>query len=166
MRMCSRHLSMYGTAALGILALALTTAAWSAFDSAQSATSPDVAVLRDVPDGDEVRGPARQIVVSFDRGMVPIGDMSVASGKVPVSVEPAAQCHWHWLDPRSLACELDASAALTPATRYRVTVQQGLRAEDGTVLKPSYTWSFPTKRPAGRAFNFSNWPSSRTPVVP
>ncbi len=163
--MCSRHFSMYCTAALGLLALALTTTAWSAFDSAQNPTSPDVTVLRAVPDGDEVPSPARQIVVSFDRGMVPIGDMSVASGKVPVSVEPAAQCHWHWLDPRSLACELDAGAALTPATRYRVTVQQGLRAEDGSVLKAPYSWSFTTERPAVRAFNFSNWTSPGTPVV-
>ncbi len=163
--MSSRRLAIYCAAALGINALTVTTTAWAAFDSAQKPKNADVTVMRAVPEGDQVPSPARQIVITFDRIMVPIGDMSVASDKAPVKIAPAAQCHWHWLDPRSLACELDANAALTPATRYRVTVQQGLRADDGTVLKAPYSWSFTTERPVVREYSFSNWTSPGTPVV-
>jgi len=125
----------------------------------------DLSVLRAVPQGSDVPNPLRQIVVTFDRDVIPIGDMQVDAAKVSASIEPTAKCHWHWLDPRSLACELDENAALTPATEYRVTVQKGLRAEDGTELKTPFSWNFTTERPVVSQYSFNTWTSAGTPVV-
>jgi alpha-2-macroglobulin len=149
-----------------ILAMSLSTpAALAAYDSADKPLRAELSVLRGVPVGAEVPNPLRQIVVTFDRIVVPIGNMQVAADQAPVTVEPAAKCHWHWLDPRSLACELDQDAALTPATAYRVTVREGLHAEDGTVLRVPFIWEFTTERPAVRQYGFKTWSSPGTPVV-
>jgi uncharacterized protein YfaS (alpha-2-macroglobulin family) len=145
--------------------LLASPAAWPVFDSATKPASPELTILRVVPEGAEVPAPTRQLVVTFDRAVVPIGDLQVLPGKAPVTIEPAAKCHWHWLDPRSIACELDTSAALAPATEYSVTVQPGLKADDGTVLRQPYRWTFTTERPAIRSYDFRTWRSPGTPVI-
>ncbi len=146
-------------------ALALSSPARAVFDSATKPSSPDLTVVRSVPEGLEVPLSSRQIVVTFDRVVVPIGDMNVDDDKSPVAIEPAAKCHWHWLDPRSLACELDQNAALAAATEYKVTVHNGVRADDGSSLRAPYRWSFTTERPAIRGYGFHTWMSPGTPVI-
>lgn len=128
--------------------LLLAPVAYPAFDSANLPTDKIVRVLRVTPEGTQVP-PGRQIVVTFDRPMMPLGDMSADAQKV-VKIDPAPKCHWHWLDPRSLACELDANDALQAATEYQVTVSAGIKAEDGGELNESVKRSFAAERPAGK----------------
>jgi hypothetical protein len=123
---------MIGAKGSGLLA----HPAWAAFDTATVPADADLKVARVIPEGDAVPGPGREIVVTFDRPMVAIGVMTAGPDKVPVSISPQLDCQWHWLDPRSLACELNAAQALSPATRYTVTVAPGLMAQDGARRSP------------------------------
>ena len=148
-----------------VTSLFMTQAAWAVFDSAAAPAGSDLTVLRAVPEGDEVPPPGRQLVVTFDRPVVAIGQMAVTAAASPVTVSPSVNCQWHWLDPRSLACELNAAEALAPATRYTVTVAAGIKAQDGAKLKEQYRWSFTTERPAVKGYSFTTWRSPGTPVV-
>jgi alpha-2-macroglobulin len=154
-----------GLAVITIACLLAQQAATAAFDSGAVPNDPDLKVLRAVPEGDKVPEPRRQIVVTFDRAVVPIGAMSLPGGRATVSVSPAVPCQWHWLDPRSLACELSAEHALAPATRYTVIVAPGLQAQDGATLKSEYRWSFTTERPAIREYSFRTWRAAGMPVI-
>jgi uncharacterized protein YfaS (alpha-2-macroglobulin family) len=152
-------------------------AAWAVYDSSTPPADSDLKVLRVVPEGDQVPAPGRQIVVTFDRPVVPLGDMSAQNIPSTVSVSPEIGCQWHWLDPRSLACELNAAratersarespaGALAPATRYTVTVAPGLKAQDGATLKSAYGWSFTTERPTIKSYSFQTWRSPGSPTV-
>src|SRR3984957_18800914 len=154
--------SLAGVAAAAIL---MAQAAWAVFDSAAVPTGSDLKVARVVPEGDQVPAPGRQIVVTFDRPVVALGSMAVDPARSPVGVAPSVDCQWHWLDPRSLACELNAAQALAPATRYTVTVAAGITAQDGARLKERYRWTFTTERPAVKGYSFTTWRSPGTPVV-
>jgi alpha-2-macroglobulin len=157
-----------GLAALSVIAAAgilIAQAAWAVLDSAALPTGSDLEVARVVPEGDQVPPPGRQIVVTFDRPVVALGLMTVDAAHAPVTASPTVNCQWHWLDPRSLACELNAAQALAPATRYTVTVAAGITAQDGAKLKDEYSWSFTTERPAVKGYSFTTWRSPGTPVV-
>ncbi len=143
----------------------MAQAAWAVFDSAVVPTDSDLKVARVVPEGDQVPSPVRQIVVTFDRPVVALGLMAVDAAHAPVTVSPSVNCQWHWLDPRSLACELNAAQALAPATRYSVIVAAGVTAQDGAKLKDDYRWAFTTERPAIKGYSFTTWRSPGTPVV-
>jgi alpha-2-macroglobulin len=154
-----------GLAALAAAGMLMAQAAWAVFDSAVVPTDSDLKVARVVPEGDQVPSPVRQIVVTFDRPVVALGLMAVDAARSPVTVSPSVNCQWHWLDPRSLACELNAAQALAPATRYSVTVAAGFKAQDGAKLKNEYRWAFTTERPAIKGYSFTRWRSPGTPVV-
>ena len=146
-------------------ALFLNRPAHAVFDSAAPPPAADLQVARVVPEGDVVPAPGRQIVITFDRPVVPIGTMAVDGDRAPVSILPAVSCQWHWLDPRSLACELNAAQALTQATRYSVSIAPGITAQDGARLKTGYHWSFSTEPPLVKGYSFTSWRSPGTPVV-
>jgi uncharacterized protein YfaS (alpha-2-macroglobulin family) len=145
----------------GILVTQLTRAA---FDSAAPVPKGDVQVVRVTPAGKEVPA-GRQIVITFDRPMRPVGDMSVSSEHSPVSATPAINCSWHWLDPRSLACELPVEHPLLPAVTYELTVREGLQAEDGNVLPRDFHAQFSTERPVVKEYAFYTWRAPGIPVV-
>ena len=154
-----------GVIAIVAIAFLMPQAAGAVFDSAALPTDSDLKVARAVPEGDEVPPPGRQLVVTFDRPVVAIGQMAVSAAASPVTLSPSVNCQWHWLDPRSLACELNAAQALAPATRYTVTVAAGITAQDGTKLKNQYRWTFTTERPAVKGYSFATWRAPGTPVV-
>ena len=154
-----------GLAALAAAGMLMAQAAWAVFDSAVLPTGSDLKVARVIPEGDQVPSPVRQIVVTFDRPVVALGLMAVDAARSPVTVSPSVNCQWHWLDPRSLACELNAAEALAPATRYSVAVAAGFTAQDGAKLKDEYRWAFTTERPAIKGYSFARWRSPGTPVV-
>ena len=149
------------TLATAILATQLTRAA---FDSAAPAPQGDVQVVRVTPAGKDVPA-ARQIVVTFDRPMKPLGDMTVPSERTPVVITPAITCNWHWLEPRSLACELPAEHPLVPAVTYELTVREGVQAEDGNVLREAFHSQFSTERPIVKEYAFYTWRGPGTPAV-
>ena len=77
------------------------------------------------PGGEEVP-PARQLVLRFNRPVVPVGRMERDAAEIPVTIEPPLACEWRWLDTSSLACQLGEKESMRPATRYTVTVEPGI----------------------------------------
>ena len=151
-------------AGLNVILTAWTSAAWATFDSASTPSDRELQIQRVLPEGEDVPGAERKILVTFDRPVVAVGAMD-SGAAAPVTVTPAVSCHWHWLDPRSLACEMDAAQALSPATRYTVTVAGGVTAQDGAKLEQAYRWTFTTERPAVTGYAFREWRAPGMPVV-
>jgi alpha-2-macroglobulin len=111
----------------------------------------------DVPAGQE-------IVLQFDRDVVPLGSMGRPSGSLPVTVTPALPCEWRWLDTERLACRLPGQERFRPATRYRIRVGTRLIALDGTRLEQAAQATFTTATPRVRWAFFRGWRSPVTPV--
>ena len=135
------------------------------FDSARFNTNKEpLKVLTITPAGVDVR-PKRQIVFNFNRPVVPVGRMERRADEIPITIEPAVQCEWRWLNTSALACQLGEKTALAPATRYTVVVRPGIRTEDGSTLKKSITHTFVTERPKIRYSSFKTWTSPGTPNI-
>jgi uncharacterized protein YfaS (alpha-2-macroglobulin family) len=130
----------------------------------EPATPGALKILRISPAGEDVPA-GREIVFQFDRPMVPLGRMERSGPEVPINIEPAPACQWRWLNTSTLACRLDAKNALTPATRYRITVQQSFKAEDGAALDRSVVHTFVTERPKVASTWFKTWLSPGAPQI-
>ncbi|MCX7069769.1 MAG: MG2 domain-containing protein [Gammaproteobacteria bacterium] len=122
-------------------------------------------LLRITPAGEEVEPSSQQIVLSFDRAVVPLGRMARSADEVPVTITPALPCEWRWLDPQNLACNLPDDAALTAATRYQIDVAASLQTEDGARLTRAVSHTFSTARPALRYATIDGWRSPTRPVI-
>lgn len=127
-------------------------------------TAGSLRILRITPSGEDVPA-GQEIVFQFDRPMVPLGRMERGSSEVPIRIEPAPACQWRWLNLSTLACRLDAKDALTPATRYRITVSHGIKAEDGAMLDNEVIHTFITERPSVAGNWFKTWLSAGTPQI-
>ncbi len=121
-------------------------------------------VLRVSPAGDEVPV-GQQIVIQFDRPVVPLGRMERASDEVPVRVTPDPGCEWRWLDPSALSCRLTEDSSLLPATEYRVTVVGPVTALDGARMETSLEQRFTTILPAASTASFDTWRAPGHPVI-
>jgi uncharacterized protein YfaS (alpha-2-macroglobulin family) len=131
--------------------------------SGMAAAAPDFRLLRITPAGEDVEPAAEQIVLSFDRAVVPLGRMERNADEVPVTITPALPCEWRWLDPQNLACNLPAEQALPPATAYTVEVRAELTGLDGARLARGLTHRFVTRRPTLQYAMVDSW---RAPTVP
>ena len=139
--------------------------AQAAFDSAKSgAAKGPLQLLRITPEGEDVP-PGRQIVFQFNRPVVPVGRMERSASEIPITIQPPLACEWRWLNPSTLACQLGEKTALAPATSYRITVNPGIRAEDGATLASPVTHSFTTERPKVTDTWFKTWRSPGTPQI-
>ena len=136
----------------------------AAFDSVSDTGSGGLQIRRIIPAGEDVP-PGRQIVIEFDRPMVPIGRMARDGDEVPINVTPDPRCQWRWLNTSSLACQLDQDNELHPATRYTVRIDPGFVASDGERLRAPVTHSFITQRPDVRWPSFITWRSPGFPVI-
>lgn len=151
---------------LFLLTLLLTNIdTFAAFDSASvnSSTEP-LKLLRVTPSGVDVP-PGRQIVFTFNRPVVPVGRMERDPSEIPVTIKPALDCEWRWLNTSSLACQLDEKSAMKPSTSYSITMRPGIKAEDGSVLQETFTDTFITQRPKVTSSWFKTWKSPGTPVI-
>lgn len=151
----ARRQGPWSSAVAALLACALAPAA---------AELAPLTVGRITPAGDDVPA-ANQIVIEFDRPVVPLGRMERRADELPVSIAPQLDCHWRWLDRQTLACNLDAAGALAPATRYTVTVRPGLQAMDGATMDAAATAHFITERPAVAQVWFRTWKHPGWPVL-
>src|SRR5678815_1040216 len=129
---------------------------WLVVASSLCADAQALQVLRITPSGEDVP-PGPQIVIQFDRAVVPIGRMDRGPRDVPAHVEPDPGCRWTWIDPTALACQLDSDHQLAPATRYEVEVRPPLRAIDGATLAAPVRSSFLTQRPDVEQAWFDTW---------
>ncbi len=120
-------------------------------------------ILAITPAGADVP-PGQEIVVQFDRAMVPLGRMGRPSPSLPVAIAPALPCQWRWLDTERLACRLPGQDRFRPATRYRIRIGTQLTALDGTRLEQAQSATFTTQTPRVRWAFFQGWRSPVTPV--
>ena len=132
---------------------------------AQEKTTPygkDLKILRITPTGAEVPV-GRQLVIQFDRPMVPLGRMERSTAELPITVEPRLNCQWRWLNPSNLACNLGEKDALQPATEYRLVIAPSIATEDGATLAEPVRHSFTTVRPRLTEAWFKGWLGPRLP---
>ena len=125
---------------------------------------PELNVVRITPAGTDVP-PGRQIVFEFNRAVVAVGRMERDAAEVPITISPETDCRWRWLNIRALACELDETAVLKPATRYDIAVNPGIQAEDGVLFAKSMRHSFITERPGVRHTWFKTWKAPGMPFI-
>jgi hypothetical protein len=85
--------------------------------------------------------------------------------EIPIRIQPALACTWRWLNTTSLACQLDEQSAMTPATRYTVTIEPGLTALDGTAMTQTLTRTFVTQRPTVQYTWFHHWQAPGVPEI-
>lgn len=147
-----------------LLSLHVASPAIAAFDSAKAAQEKDLRILRVTPTGEDV-GAERQIVITFNRPVVPLGRMERTKEEIPVTLSPAVDCEWRWLNTTSLACQLTEKAALDKATKYDLTINPGIKAEDGATLAEAYKQTFITQRADIDYTSFKTWRSPSMPVV-
>ncbi len=122
----------------------------------------DLRILRITPTGIEVP-PGRQLVIQFDRPVVPLGRMERDAGELPITIEPQLNCQWRWLDPANLACNLGEKDALQPATEYRLVVGPGITDEGEATLGETVRHTFTTIRPRITEAWFKTWLGPRLP---
>jgi uncharacterized protein YfaS (alpha-2-macroglobulin family) len=145
---------------------AAATAALVALLAAGPAISqPDpLRILNVTPTGEDVP-PGRQIVLQFDRPMVPVGRMERNASELPIRIEPPLACEWRWLDTSALACQLGENQALKPATRYTLRLEPGLTGLDGAELPGAIEHHFLTQRPRVGRHWFTTWRAPGTPRI-
>ena len=127
------------------------------------AGSTQLQVRRISPSGQEVE-PGQELVIQFDRAMVPLGAVAHEPARLDVSVRPDPGCQWRWLDTSALACRLPDEHRFAPATSYTVRVGTKLVALDGSHLVQPVTASFATWRPRVQWVDFQRWNSPVTPL--
>ena len=142
-----------------IAALVLLAAA-----AAAHAQSRPLTITGVNPSGTNV-SPGRQVVIQFNRAVVPIGRMDRTVEEIPVEITPPLACQWRWLDTSALACQLGDGQQLKLATRYTISIHPGIRAEDGATTQGTLTREFVTERPRVSYAGFATWRSPGTPVI-
>jgi hypothetical protein len=150
---------------LFLLTILSATNLFAAFDSAKfNGQKGAIRVIGITPSGDDVPA-GQEIVIHFNRPIVPVGRMERSAAEVPVGIEPPLACGWRWLNTASLACQLSEKEAMATATTYTVKIKPGLKAEDGVVMKEGMTHTFSTERPKITEYSFTAWKSAGHPLI-
>ena len=137
---------------------------FSTVGSAQDRGGASLRVTSIAPSGTNVP-PGHQIVIQFNRPVVPIGRMSRDAAEIPIEISPELPCQWQWIDPSALACQLGDDQAFIRSTRYDLTLHPGLRAQDGATIGSRHEHSFVTERPRIAYTNFRTWRAPGLPVI-
>lgn len=132
--------------------------------SAVHADEGPLAIARITPTGEDVPA-SRQIVIEFDRAVVPLGQMERDADEVPVAISPDLNCEWRWLNERALACQLKEADEMKASTRYHMTINPGLVALDGAELDSAVEHEFVTSRVRLDRATFNGWSGPSTPSL-
>jgi hypothetical protein len=132
--------------------------------SAESDSTQPLKILRITPSGEDV-SPRRQIVLQFNRPVVPLGRMERSSEEIPIKITPPLNCQWRWLNNSALACQLGEKNSMNHATRYELKIDPGINAEDGSTIAKVKSHTFITRRPDISYARPNNWKSPGTPVI-
>ena len=138
--------------------------AWAAYDSAAFHKNKPLSIERITPKGTDVSA-GRQIVFKFNQPVVPLGRMERDAAEIPITITPALQCQWRWLNTSNLACQLGDETALKLATRYEVLVKPGIMTQAKQTLKEQYRHVFTTERPRVISW-YSSFQTWRAPGMP
>ena len=133
-------------------------------NSAESDSTQPLKVLRITPSGEDV-SPGRQIVLQFNRPVVPLGRMERSSEEIPIKITPSLNCQWRWLNTSALACQLGDNDSMNYSTRYELAIDPGINAEDGSTIAKEKSHTFITTRPDIRYARPTNWKSPGIPVI-
>lgn len=133
-------------------------------DAEPSHAPKELKILRITPMGEDVP-PGNQIVIEFNRPVVPLGRMERTVEEVGITVTPSLNCQWRWLNTSSLSCNLDYAEAMKPATRYSIKIAPVITAEDGGKLSGESAGEFITQRPDVSYTSFQTWRSPTHPVI-
>ncbi len=99
-------------------------------------------LVRYAPEGEVER--AALISLTFSEPMVPITRLGQTLEKeIPVTLNPAVEGQWRWMDTHSLVFE-PTGDALPMATDYTVTLEDGFTSAAGLPLASSAQWQFAT----------------------
>lgn len=130
----------------------------------QAGGAQDLHITRFIPEGQDVP-PARQLTFTFNRPVVPMGRMERTAEEIPVTITPALDCGWRWMNTSTLVCELGEKAAMQESTTYTVVMKPGIAAEDGGVIAQDFQQSFTTRRADVRYHQFRTWRAPGHPVM-
>ncbi len=136
----------------------------AAIAAAQQGARAPLRVTNVSPAGTNVPA-TRQIVIQFNRPVVPIGRMERTAAEIPVEIDPPLQCQWRWLDTSALACQLGDGDQLALATRYTLVLNEGIAAEDGATTSGVFRHELTTERPRVVSPSFATWRGPGTPVI-
>lgn len=128
------------------------------------AAEGDLAILRITPEGENVVA-GNQIVIQFDRPVVPIGVMERNAAEIPVKISPDLKCQWRWINTSALACNLDQKEQLKNATTYNVVVNPGIKSIDGKTISRVFSHQFTTIRPDVQYAFLDQWLSPSKPLI-
>lgn len=143
---------------LGLLAVVVVVAL------ANLGAAPPVEIIRAIPEG-EGAASIRQITLTFNQKMVPLGQMARTAQQLGVQITPPIDCQWRWLDPNNLTCQLGEKEQLRPANEYTLTLKPGLKSEGGSTLVKPYTLKFSTARPTATYASFETWRHPGSPTI-
>jgi len=109
------------------------------------ALAGDLGVLGVSPTG---RVPlAQQVVVHFDRPMVPLAELDDPAAAVPLSCEPALPAQARWAGTRTAALVATGGESFPMASRWDCEVPAGTAAIDGAALEGPLSFQFETPPP-------------------
>ena len=106
-----------------------------------------------------------QIVIEFNRAVVPLGRMERRAEELPIKIEPQVNCNWRWISTQALACNLDQKDYLKPAHEYVVTVEPGIQATDGATTSDTLVRKRETERPDVSRAWIQAWEHPGVPVL-
>lgn len=121
-------------------------------------------IINITPTGEDVL-PTRQITFQFNRPVAPVDIIGREASDIPIVINPKLKGQWRWLNATTLALMLEEKDTLLPATSYEITVNTGIKAEDGAILKKAVSHSFITARPRVLITEFKKWELSGAPVM-
>lgn len=131
-----------------------------AFSAPSMAQETDAAkelrILRITPEGKDIAA-TRQIVIEFNRPVVPVGAMDRTAEEVGITITPDVKCQWRWLNTTSLSCNLGDETALARATTYKMSIEPKITAEDGAKVADAYEHSFTTARANAESAYIRQW---------
>ncbi len=145
------------------LSLALLLFTGTAMAQEPLPQSKNLKITRITPTGEDVPA-GQQIVIQFNRPVVPLGRMERKADEIPIEITPPLNCEWRWLNTSALACQLSKKDALKAAHRYKLIIQPGIKAEDGGTIASVHKHEFITKRPQVRYAWMYEWRGPEMPV--
>ncbi|MFO8036101.1 MAG: alpha-2-macroglobulin family protein [Anaerolineales bacterium] len=123
-------------------------------------------VLRYSPEGEVPIAPF--ISVTFNQPMVPLDTLEgLADEEVPVEVSPDVSGTWRWLGTKTLNFQSDSEEydRLPMATKYQVTIPEGVASMSGQVLEETVQFAFQTPPPTLQTYYPSNGPHALEPLM-
>ena len=146
------------------VALFLAAVSWTGWIAPAQAAEGALSVARITPSGMDAAA-GQQMVIEFDRAVVPLGRMERSSAEIPVEISPRLNCEWRWLSDRALACQLGEKDIMSLSTHYNVTVNPGITAADNTTLAEPLHHEFVTSRVALDRVEFAGWTGPGVPSL-